>query len=77
MNAPAPFHVLLTNDDGHAAPGIQILRDALKRHGYRVTMVAPSGEQSAMSMSTRFLLKQRAFYNLGHPCFFVFPTSVT
>ena len=28
------------------------LRDTLKRHGYRVTMVAPSGEQSATSMST-------------------------
>jgi 5'/3'-nucleotidase SurE len=52
MNTPTPLHILLTNDDGHAAPGIQILRDALKRHGHRVTMVAPSGEQSATSMST-------------------------
>ena len=43
MDNQAPLHILLTNDDGHSAPGIQILRDTLKRHGYRVTMVAPSG----------------------------------
>ena len=52
MDNQAPLHILLTNDDGHSAPGIQILRDTLKRHGYRVTLVAPSGEQSATSMST-------------------------
>ena len=43
MDNQSPLHILLTNDDGHSAPGIQILRDTLKRHGYRVTMVAPSG----------------------------------
>lgn len=47
-----PFHILLTNDDGHFAPGIQTMRDVLKSHGYRVSMVAPSAEQSATSMST-------------------------
>ena len=52
MDATPPLHILLTNDDGHAAPGIQVLRDTLKRNGYRVTMVAPSGEQSATGMST-------------------------
>ena len=52
MDNQTPLHILLTNDDGHAAPGIQILRDTLKRHGYRVTMVAPSGDASATSMST-------------------------
>lgn len=46
------FHILLTNDDGHAAPGIQVLREALSRQGYRVTMVAPSSEQSATGMGT-------------------------
>lgn len=46
------FHILLTNDDGHAAPGIRTMRDVLKSHGYRVSMVAPSKEQSATSMST-------------------------
>lgn len=46
------FHILLTNDDGHFAPGILAMRDTLKRHGYRVTMVAPSTEQSAAGMGT-------------------------
>ena len=46
------FHILLTNDDGHFAPGIRTLRDVLKAHGYRVSTVAPSREQSATSMST-------------------------
>ena len=46
------FHILLTNDDGHFAPGILTLRDSLRRNGYRVTMVAPSAEQSAASMGT-------------------------
>jgi len=46
------FHILLTNDDGHFAPGIRTLREVLKSHGYRVTMVAPSSEQSATGMAT-------------------------
>ena len=46
------FHILLTNDDGHAAPGIRTLREVLKSRGYRVSTVAPSEEQSATSMST-------------------------
>ena len=45
-----PLHILLTNDDGHQAPGIQALHRVLKRAGHRVSMVAPSTEQSATSM---------------------------
>jgi len=52
MNTPDPLHILLTNDDGHDAPGIQVLRTVLSARGYRVSMVAPSAEQSATSMST-------------------------
>lgn len=52
MDSDNPLHILLTNDDGHAAPGIRTLRDVLKEHGYRVSMVAPRSEQSATSMST-------------------------
>lgn len=44
------LHILLTNDDGHRAPGIRALHRVLKRAGYRVSMVAPSSEQSATSM---------------------------
>jgi len=46
------MHILLTNDDGHEAPGIRALHHALNAHGHRVTMVAPSKEQSATSMCT-------------------------
>ena len=52
MNIANPLHVLLTNDDGHDAPGIRTMRAVLKSRGYRVSMVAPSAEQSATSMST-------------------------
>jgi 5'-nucleotidase len=46
------LHILLTNDDGHEAPGIRVLQASLKSKGHRVSMVAPSSEQSATSMST-------------------------
>ena len=46
------MHILLTNDDGHEAPGIQAMKTILNEKGYRVSMVAPSAEQSATSMST-------------------------
>ena len=52
MRYPDLMHILLTNDDGHDAPGILALQRALKTEGHRVTMVAPSREQSATSMST-------------------------
>jgi 5'-nucleotidase len=40
-------HVLVTNDDGIDAPGIQALVDALKP-AYRVTVCAPATEQTAV-----------------------------
>jgi len=46
------MHILLTNDDGHDAPGIRAMQSVLKTRGYRVSLVAPSSEQSATSMST-------------------------
>lgn len=52
MRYPDSMHILLTNDDGYDAPGILALQRALKASGHRVTMVAPSEEQSATSMST-------------------------
>ena len=50
MEPSQKLHVLLTNDDGHRAPGIRALHRALKMAGYKVSMVAPSSEQSATSM---------------------------
>ncbi|MEU9478727.1 5'/3'-nucleotidase SurE [Streptomyces sp. NPDC048191] len=44
-----PLDVLLTNDDGWSAPGIQAVYTALKAAGNRVTMVAPLKNQSGMS----------------------------
>lgn len=52
MSTTKALHILLTNDDGHEAPGILAMREALKACGYRVSMVAPSSEQSASGMST-------------------------
>src|SRR4029453_11965661 len=39
--------ILLTNDDGHFSPGIQVLGEALRRLG-EVTIVAPQTEASAV-----------------------------
>ena len=51
MENQRELHVLLTNDDGHQAPGILALQAALQDRGHRVSMVAPSAEQSATGMS--------------------------
>lgn len=50
MNSATPLHILLTNDDGHAAPGIRTLQRVLRATGYNVTTVAPSDERSATGM---------------------------
>ncbi len=44
------MNILLTNDDGVHAPGLQELRRALRRLG-DVTVVAPEAQQSAVSSS--------------------------
>lgn len=43
--------ILLTNDDGYAAPGITSLRAALVAAGHRVTVVAPLDNRSGSGMS--------------------------
>lgn len=50
MTNHEPLHILLTNDDGHNAPGIRALHSVLKQAGHRVSMVAPRTEQSATGM---------------------------
>jgi 5'-nucleotidase len=40
--------VLLTNDDGHAAEGLQALRASLLEDGLDVTVIAPSGNRSGL-----------------------------
>ena len=47
---PATRHVLISNDDGIEAVGLRVLEEAIKRiPGFRVTVVAPSDQQSASS----------------------------
>jgi 5'-nucleotidase len=48
------MHILLANDDGYQAKGIQILYKHLKSLGHRVSMAAPSGQRSAQSHSMTF-----------------------
>lgn len=48
------MRILLTNDDGVYAPGLQALRKELLRLG-DVTVVAPAGEQSAVGHSITLL----------------------
>ncbi|MEU5884055.1 5'/3'-nucleotidase SurE [Spirillospora sp. NPDC047279] len=51
-----PLNILLTNDDGFAAPGLQAVRQALTAAGHRVTVVAPAADQSGVgtAMTVRF-----------------------
>jgi 5'-nucleotidase len=48
------LRILLTNDDGVYAPGLQALRQELLKLG-EVTVVAPAGEQSAVGHSITLL----------------------
>jgi len=51
MDSAKPLHILLTNDDGHDAPGIKTLQRVLMETDYHVSTVAPSSERSATGMS--------------------------
>jgi 5'-nucleotidase len=50
----APPHVLLTNDDGVAAEGLNTLRAALIDLGAQVSVIAPDGERSGMARAISF-----------------------
>lgn len=47
------MNILLVNDDGYAAEGINLLKKKLDKYG-RVVMVAPEGAMSAKSVSITF-----------------------
>lgn len=49
-----PLDILITNDDGWSAPGINAVYDALVADGHRVTMVAPATNQSGVSARVDF-----------------------
>lgn len=46
--------ILITNDDGYDAPGINAVYAALKEAGHNVTMVAPARNYSGVSASIQF-----------------------
>ena len=45
------MNILLTNDDGILAEGLQVLRQTLLRRGHQVEVAAPDRERSAASQS--------------------------
>ncbi|NJO94418.1 MAG: 5'/3'-nucleotidase SurE, partial [Hydrococcus sp. RM1_1_31] len=45
-SATQPLNILLTNDDGYDAEGIQVLYNVLTAAGHHVTLVAPKEQQS-------------------------------
>ncbi|MDR2483737.1 MAG: 5'/3'-nucleotidase SurE [Treponema sp.] len=49
------LRILLTNDDGIASPGINLLAKALRAAGRRVFVIAPSSDRSGVSHSISFL----------------------
>ena len=49
--AQTPYRILLTNDDGVRAPGLQAMADALKAGGHEVTIIGPQENQSAKGTS--------------------------
>lgn len=62
--APRFRRVLLTNDDGIAAPGLSLLARLAARHAEEVWVVAPERDQSGMSraatLNTPLRIEQRA-----------------
>ena len=52
--------ILLTNDDGYGAPGIEALRIALQAAGHEVTVVAPSEQRSGAGHSVTLRRELRA-----------------
>ncbi|MDE5785562.1 MAG: 5'/3'-nucleotidase SurE [Duncaniella sp.] len=65
MNTPRPL-ILISNDDGFDAPGIEFLARVASRHG-DVIVVAPataqSGKSSALTVNSPLVLKHLAGYD--------------
>ena len=58
------MNILLTNDDGYFAKGIQVLARIMKPFG-NVTIIAPKTHQSGMGMAVSLGLKQIKYKDLG------------
>lgn len=70
------MRILLTNDDGYKAKGIQILAEIMKQFG-EVTVIAPKHHQSGMSMAVSLGFKQIAHKNLGNGWHYVDATPAS
>ena len=57
------MNILITNDDGYQAKGIQVLTEIMRKFG-KVTVIAPKKHQSGMSMAVSLGFKQ-----IAHKCF--------
>jgi 5'-nucleotidase len=64
---PEPIRVLITNDDGVAAPGIRQLALAVRAAGFDVTVAAPREEASGMSAALSAVLDQGRLVYTVHP----------
>lgn len=70
------MRILLTNDDGYKAKGIQILAEIMKQFG-EVTVIAPKHHQSGMSMAVSLGFKQIAHKDLGNGWHYVDATPAS
>lgn len=48
------MNLLLTNDDGYGAEGLEILKNRLKKDGHKVYVMAPAGNRSGVSHGMNF-----------------------
>lgn len=70
------MRILITNDDGYQAKGIQVLANIMKKYG-EVTVIAPKIHQSGMSMAVSLGFKQIAHRDLGNGWHYVDATPAS
>ena len=70
------MRILITNDDGYQAKGIQILAEIMKEFG-EVTVIAPKTHQSGMSMAVSLGFKQIAHKDMGEGWHYVDATPAS
>ena len=70
------MRILITNDDGYQAKGIQVLAKIMEKYG-EVTVIAPKTHQSGMSMAVSLGFKQIAHKDLGNGWHYVDATPAS
>ena len=70
------MRILITNDDGYNAKGIQVLASIMKQFG-EITVIAPKKHQSGMSMAVSLGFKQIAHKDLGEGWHYVDATPAS